>query len=137
VMAFGVLLDPRSYFHAACVGRTPIGPGIHPGWFCIFVVATLDLRHSWQYTGRRYCDELGETEMTTKAITLQVDADLAQVYQSAPAADRTKLQLLMNLWLRELSTRSTSLAVLMDELSDKARARGLTAEKLEEMLRER
>jgi hypothetical protein len=75
--------------------------------------------------------------MTTKAITLQVDADLAQVYQSAPAADRTKLQLLMNLWLRELSTRSTSLAVLMDELSDKARARGLTAEKLEEMLRER
>jgi hypothetical protein len=75
--------------------------------------------------------------MTTKAITLQVDADLAQVYQSAPAADRTKLQLLMNLWLRELSTRSTSLAVLMDELSDKARARGLTAERLEEMLRER
>ena len=75
--------------------------------------------------------------MTTKVITLRVDADLAQVYQTAPAAERSKLQLLMNLWLRELSTRSTSLAVLMDELSDKARARGLTAEKLEEMLRER
>jgi hypothetical protein len=75
--------------------------------------------------------------MTTRAITLQVDADLAQVYQSSPAADQTKLQLLLNLWLRELSTRSTSLTVLMDELSDKAQARGLTANKLEQMLHER
>ncbi len=75
--------------------------------------------------------------MTTTTITLQVDADLAQVYQSAPAADQSKLRLLLNLWLRELFVRSTSLAALMDELSDKAQARGLTAEKLEEMLHAR
>jgi hypothetical protein len=72
--------------------------------------------------------------MTTTRITLQVDADLAQAYQSAPATDQSKLQLLLNLWLRELFVRSTSLAALMDELSDKAQERGLTAEKLEEML---
>jgi len=66
-----------------------------------------------------------------------VDADLARVYQSAPAADQSKLSLLLNLWLRELLTRSTPLTTLMDELSDKAQARGLTAEKLEEMLRAR
>jgi hypothetical protein len=72
--------------------------------------------------------------MTTTTITLQVDADLAQAYQSAPANDQSKLRLLLNLWLRELFARSTSLAALMDELSDRAEARGLTSEKLEEML---
>ena len=72
--------------------------------------------------------------MTITTITLQVDADLAQVYRSAPAADQSKLELLLNLWLRELFARSTSLAVFMDELSDKAQSRGLTPEKLEEML---
>lgn len=72
--------------------------------------------------------------MTTTRITLQVDADLAQVYRSASANDQSKLQLLLNLWLRELFVRSTSLAALMDELSDKAQERGLTAEKLEAML---
>ena len=72
--------------------------------------------------------------MTTTRITLQVDADLAQAYRSASANDQSKLQLLLDLWLRELFVRSTSLAALMDELSDKAQERGLTAEKLEEML---
>ena len=51
--------------------------------------------------------------------------------------DQLKLGLLLNLWLRELFTRSTSLTALMDELSDKAQARGLTPKKLEEMLRAR
>ena len=72
--------------------------------------------------------------MTTGTITLQVDADLAQAYQSAPANDQSKLRLLLDLWLRELLVRSTSLSDLMDELSDRAEARGLTAENLQEML---
>lgn len=72
--------------------------------------------------------------MATTTITLQVDADLAQAYRSASANDQSKLELLLKLWLRELFVRSTSLAALMDELSDKAQERGLTAEKLEEML---
>ena len=75
--------------------------------------------------------------MTTGTITLQVDADLAQAYQSAPANDQSKLRLLLDLWLRELLVRSTSLSDLMDELSDNAEARGLTAERLQEMLHAR
>ena len=73
--------------------------------------------------------------METELITLQVDADLAQAYQTASATDRSKLELLLNLWLRELFVRSTSLKGLMDELSEKAQRRGLTSEKLKEMLR--
>jgi hypothetical protein len=73
--------------------------------------------------------------METQTITLQVDADLAQAYQAASAKDQSKLQLLLNLWLRELFVRSMSLEELMDELSEKSQRRGLTAEKLEEMLR--
>lgn len=75
--------------------------------------------------------------MTTAKITLQVDADLARIYRSAAATDQSKLNLLLNLWLRELLTRSTPLTTLMDELSDKAQTRGLTAGELEEMLRAR
>jgi hypothetical protein len=76
--------------------------------------------------------------MSTATITIQVDADLAQAYRLAPASEQSKLQLLANLWLRDLfRKRTVSLAALMDELSNKAEARGLTAEKLEAMLRAR
>ena len=75
--------------------------------------------------------------MTATIITLPVDTDLAQAYQSAPAKDQSKLRLLLNLWLRELFVRLTSLTALMDELSDKVAARGLTVEELEDMLRAR
>jgi len=75
--------------------------------------------------------------METRKITLRVDADLAQAYQSASATEQSKLRLLLDLWLRELFTRSTPLKSLMDELSDKAQARGLTADQLQEMLRAR
>jgi hypothetical protein len=75
--------------------------------------------------------------MSTTTITFQVDADLAEAYRSAPSADRSKLDLLESLWLRELAARTTSLTALMDDLGDKAQARGLTAEKLEEMLNDR
>ncbi|MBN1137841.1 MAG: hypothetical protein JXM73_14730 [Anaerolineae bacterium] len=68
-------------------------------------------------------------------ITLQIDADVAQAYQTASANDQAKLQLLLNLWLKDLFTRSTSLKSVADKLSEKAQERGLTAEKLEELLR--
>jgi len=74
--------------------------------------------------------------METETITLQVDADVAQAYQAAADQDRSKLTLLVNLLLRDWFVRSVSLKALMDELSDKAQARGLTSEKLEMMLRD-
>ena len=72
------------------------------------------------------------TEM--EPITLELDADLVEAYQAASAQDKSKLRLLLNLWLRELFVRTTSLKSLVDELSDKAQERGLTAEKLETLL---
>ena len=72
--------------------------------------------------------------MSTEAITVEIDADLAQVYREAPECDQSKLNLLLNLWLREVLDRSTSLTTLMDELSEKAEARGLTADELSAML---
>lgn len=72
--------------------------------------------------------------MSTSTISLQVDADLAQAYRSATATDRSKLDLLMSLWLREFANRPTTLTDLMDDLSEKAQTRGLTPHKLEEML---
>jgi hypothetical protein len=75
--------------------------------------------------------------MTTATLTFQVDTDLAQAYRSAPSADRTKLDLLLSLWLRELTTRSTPLSVLMDDLSDNAQGRDLTPRRLKEMLNAR
>jgi len=72
--------------------------------------------------------------MSTETIVLEVDADLAQAYRQAPESDQSKLSLLLNLWLRALLSRPTSLTTLMDELSDRAEERGLTADKLADML---
>jgi hypothetical protein len=72
--------------------------------------------------------------MSTETIVLEVDADLAQAYREAPESDQSKLSLLLNLWLRELFAQSTSLAALLDELSDKTEGRGLTADKLADVL---
>lgn len=73
--------------------------------------------------------------METETLTLRVDADLVQAYRSASAREQSKLQLLLTLWLRDLLTRSTSLKALMDEMGEKAQERGLTAGKLEDLLR--
>ena len=74
--------------------------------------------------------------MTLATVTLQVDSELAQAYRSASKETKSKLQMLMNLWLREYAVRSSSLAGIMDEMSDKAMQRGLTEDRLEELLRE-
>jgi hypothetical protein len=70
----------------------------------------------------------------TEPITLELDADLVEAYLAASAQVKSKLRLLLNLWLRGLFVRTTSLKSLMDELSNKAQERELTAEKLETLL---
>ena len=72
--------------------------------------------------------------MSTESITVEIDAALAQAYRDAPESDQSKLNLLLNLWLRDVLCRSTSLTALMDELSEKVERRGLTADNLSEML---
>ena len=45
-----------------------------------------------------------------------------------------KLRLLLSLWLREFAVSPRPLKVIMDEISEKARSRGLTPEILESLL---
>jgi len=73
--------------------------------------------------------------MTTVPVTLQLDAEAVKAYAAAPAEDQKKMQLLLSLWLRELAAiPAISLPTLMDDISDKAQARGLTPEMLESLL---
>jgi hypothetical protein len=75
--------------------------------------------------------------MITETIILQVDPDAASIFKSASSEEREKLQVLLGIWLRQLGKdQSLSLRQTIDEISDKAKARGLTAEALEEILEE-
>jgi len=75
--------------------------------------------------------------MSTEITSIQVEPDIANAYNSASQEDRKKIQLLMGLWLRELSTQpNMSLNEVMDMISDRAQARGLTPEILESILNE-
>ncbi|NUO80417.1 hypothetical protein HUU05_10105 [candidate division KSB1 bacterium] len=72
--------------------------------------------------------------MTTETISIPVDSEAARLYSSASTEDRKKLGLLLSLWLREYGS-AKPLNRIMDEVSDKAQARGLTPELLESLLR--
>ena len=67
-------------------------------------------------------------------VTVSVDNETAKIYEQASAADKKKMQLLLSLWLREFEKPSVSLEKLMDNVSRKARERGLTSEILESTL---
>ena len=73
--------------------------------------------------------------MSTDITSIQVEPDIANAYNAASQEDRKKIQLLMGLWLRELSTQpNMSLTEVMDLISDRVQARGLTPEILESIL---
>ncbi len=75
--------------------------------------------------------------MATEMITLEIDATAAQAFNSVSAEVRAKLQALMGIWLQEFSTTDGStLLQTMDEISDNAKKRGLTARDLETILRQ-
>jgi hypothetical protein len=67
-------------------------------------------------------------------INIPVDNKTAKIYEQAPQADKKKMQILLSLWLREFGKPSISLDDLMDEVSRKAQARGLTPDVLDSIL---
>ena len=69
-------------------------------------------------------------------ITVSVDPDVAGVYRSASDDDRRKLDLLINLRLREATESTNSLRTVLLEISRDARRRGLTPEILQSILDE-
>lgn len=75
--------------------------------------------------------------MATETITLKVDATAAQVFNSVPAELRVKIEVLMGIWLQEFSkANGPTLLQTMDEISNNAKNRGLTAQHLETILRQ-
>lgn len=70
-------------------------------------------------------------------ITVYVDADVAQAYRAVSDRDRRKLDLLVNLRLRDATRSSQSLREVMEEISRNAQQRGVTPDILESLLDER
>ncbi len=75
--------------------------------------------------------------MATETITIQIDPEAARAYQDAPPADQKKMRALLSLWLRDLAKAGpTTLKEIMSDVGTTARARGLTPEILEDLLKE-
>jgi hypothetical protein len=73
--------------------------------------------------------------MSTSTISIEVDSETARAFALAPTEEKRKIQLLLDLRLRELtSPPSKSLKELMNEIGANAEARGLTPEILESLL---
>jgi ferritin-like protein len=73
--------------------------------------------------------------MATATISIQVDEEAARAFAKASAEEQRKLQLLLGLRLRELTSEPPrSLNVVMDEIGARAEERGLTPEILESLL---
>ncbi len=72
--------------------------------------------------------------MAVSTISIQLDNDAARIYTAASAGNKEKLRMLLSFWLREFDVSSIPLTTLMDKISDKAQARGLTPEILESLL---
>ena len=69
-------------------------------------------------------------------ITVSVDPDVANAYRLASESDRRKLDLLVNLRLRDATKSKESLKDVMFEISQNAQQRGLTPEILQSLLDE-
>jgi hypothetical protein len=64
-------------------------------------------------------------------------AEAVKAYQDAPPADQKKMRALLSLWLTDVAKAGpVTLKQIMSDVSEKARARGLTPEILERLLKE-
>lgn len=69
------------------------------------------------------------------SVTLPIEDDIAQAFTNAAPEDQRKFQTLVEILMREFVTADQdTLSDLMDSISDKAQARGLTEEILAALL---
>ena len=74
--------------------------------------------------------------MANSTITIPLDPQTAQAYDSASPEEKRKIQALLGLWARELATGEfPSLQQVLDEVGSKAKGRGLTPEMLDSLLK--
>ncbi len=73
--------------------------------------------------------------MPTETISIPLDPQTARAYGAARAEEKLKMQALVGLWLRELTSNELPpLEQLLDETGRKAQERGLTPEVLDSLL---
>ena len=78
-----------------------------------------------------------KSSMDTKPVTVQVEAQVADAYDSASWEERQKMQRMVSLYLRYLTAQpDQTLLEAMREAREEAAANGLTPEILEEILSE-
>ena len=65
---------------------------------------------------------------------METDLDTANIFSEVSEEDRRKLCILWGILLREYKAAPLPLRELMDQLGAKAKARGLTSEKLDSIL---
>ncbi len=74
--------------------------------------------------------------MANPSITIPLDPQTARAYDSASPEEKRKIQALLSLWLRELAVGDyPSLQQVLDDVGNQAKARGLTAEILDSLLK--
>ncbi len=74
--------------------------------------------------------------MANPSITIPLDPQTARAYDSASPEEKRKIQALLSLWLRELAVGEyPCLQQVLDEVGNKAKARGLTPEILDSLLK--
>ena len=74
--------------------------------------------------------------MANPTITIPLDPQTARAYDSAAPEEKRKIQALLSLWLRELAAGEyPPLQQVLDEVGRKAKARGLTPEMLDSLLK--
>jgi hypothetical protein len=81
--------------------------------------------------------EKGRIFMATASLTIQVSEEAALAFAKVSPEDQSKIQLLLDLRLRDLTSSplpQKSLQAVMDEIGKNAAARGLTPAALESML---
>jgi hypothetical protein len=74
--------------------------------------------------------------MAKPTITIPLDPETARVYDSAAPDVKRKMEALVSLWLRELAVGEyRTLQQALDEVALNAKARGLTPEMLDSILK--
>lgn len=74
--------------------------------------------------------------MNVATVSIQVDNEAAKIYTSASVEQQQKLQMLFSTLLHEFNNSPRALLALMDEISNKAKAKGLTPDILDALLDE-
>lgn len=72
--------------------------------------------------------------MSTETISIRVDAEAARAFKALSEEDRRRLEAILSIRLSEITHGGESLEAVMQELSDKAKARGLAPEILNSLL---